>query len=287
MSSIVPVRMALHATPAAQKIHAWQIFTTTTRYVFLSQTLIMTCIMLMHQQLCSDCFVQMLHQRLSSPYLPDTDHSDYLVGELQDIQDVCTTSLPPLTTRAAPSYSPVPTSTSAPSASNGAFTNGTMSNSSTCDGQMLPSSHLTRRHKAYPQKFQRAHSPSYARDIRGVPVGARDFHHHVARSGSSNSSWSTPTNISNTCDQLSIAYGVTTGDLLDVSAAGDCSDVYNQCVPAKCTLKQVPASTSCDAMAELITTANFNVTTYQFLMWNPNVLGLCDELEAKQYVCVE
>ena len=36
--------------------------------------------------LCSDCFVQMMYYRVTSDYLPDSDYSDYLVDQFQDIQ---------------------------------------------------------------------------------------------------------------------------------------------------------------------------------------------------------
>jgi LysM repeat protein len=39
-------------------------------------------------------------------------------------------------------------------------------------------------------------------------------------------------------------------------------------------------------MAELISTAQNNITTTQFETWNPNMLGFCDQLVADQYVCI-
>ncbi|KAK1972915.1 hypothetical protein LY78DRAFT_154628 [Colletotrichum sublineola] len=36
-----------------------------------------------------DCFINQLYTRLTSIFLPDTDHSDYLVDQIFDIQDVC------------------------------------------------------------------------------------------------------------------------------------------------------------------------------------------------------
>lgn len=79
----------------------------------------------------------MLYNRVISPFLPDTDYSDYLVDQLQDIADVCSTSIPNITTRAvitwdsasAPTWG-LPTSTTttvAPPAS------------TTCAGQTLGS----------------------------------------------------------------------------------------------------------------------------------------------------
>ncbi|KAF2222117.1 hypothetical protein BDZ85DRAFT_274930 [Elsinoe ampelina] len=54
--------------------------------------------------LCSDCFVKLLHARVMSDFLPDTDYSDYLVAQLQDIEDVCQTTLGDIRTRALPVY---------------------------------------------------------------------------------------------------------------------------------------------------------------------------------------
>ncbi|KAF8847799.1 hypothetical protein BDZ45DRAFT_698908 [Acephala macrosclerotiorum] len=56
--------------------------------------------------LCSDCFVQLMYQRLISPYLPDHDYSDYLIEQYQDILDVCnyTDNMPELVIRAPPVY---------------------------------------------------------------------------------------------------------------------------------------------------------------------------------------
>ena len=46
----------------------------------------------------------MFHQRMSSPYLPDSDYSDYLVAQYQDILDVCKASMPELVVRSLPFY---------------------------------------------------------------------------------------------------------------------------------------------------------------------------------------
>ena len=41
---------------------------------------------------------------MSSPYLPDSDYSDYLVSQYQDILDVCKATMPELIIRNLPSY---------------------------------------------------------------------------------------------------------------------------------------------------------------------------------------
>ncbi|KAL9580260.1 MAG: hypothetical protein Q9212_004601 [Teloschistes hypoglaucus] len=59
--------------------------------------------------LCSECFIQMMYQRLTSPYLPNHDYSDYLIGQYQDILDVCkyTNNMPELIIRVPPDYTTV------------------------------------------------------------------------------------------------------------------------------------------------------------------------------------
>lgn len=57
-------------------------------------------------------------------FLADTDHSDYLIGQLQDIQDVCSTQLPEVTIRNIGPYqtATIMTMTSTSSASAAATT---------------------------------------------------------------------------------------------------------------------------------------------------------------------
>lgn len=50
----------------------------------------------------------MFYQRMSSPYLPDSDYSEYLVAQYQDILDVCKASMPELVVRALPYYEDAP-----------------------------------------------------------------------------------------------------------------------------------------------------------------------------------
>ena len=45
---------------------------------------------------------------MSSPYLPDSDYSDYLVAQYQDMLDVCNASMPELVVRALPYYQDAP-----------------------------------------------------------------------------------------------------------------------------------------------------------------------------------
>ncbi|KAI0431904.1 hypothetical protein F5Y09DRAFT_340145 [Xylaria sp. FL1042] len=176
--------------------------------------------------LCSDCFVWMLWYRVNSVFLANADYSEYLIDQLQDIQDVCSTQLPEVTIRNLPPYanatvSAVTTTTSSPATS------------TTCAGQSV-----------------------------GVSEPA-----------------------SGDCDELSSKYGVTTGDLQTLTNSDDCQITISLCLPSACALKQVEANStglapSCDDLA-----ATLNVTTVQFLSWNPNIMGLCDSLTEGQFFC--
>ncbi|KAG7001882.1 hypothetical protein G7Y79_00030g064150 [Physcia stellaris] len=152
------------------------------------------------QLLCSDCFLKMFHQRLSSAYLPDQDYSDYLVEQYLDVRDVCTaTSLPELTTRGAFNYAAAPTSENATSATAAATTTiSSGSPSASCLGQIVDT---------------------------GLKV--------------------TTANATEACKQLSVLYGVSTGDLQQITGGDDCYSPDPVCLPAACSLQAVPAGATC------------------------------------------
>jgi hypothetical protein len=75
----------------------------------------------------------MLFYRVTSVFLADSDHSDYLIDQLQDIQDVCSTQLPEVTIRNLPPYAPAPITTQATATTSAPPT------SSTCAGQTVSS----------------------------------------------------------------------------------------------------------------------------------------------------
>ena len=138
----------------------------------------------------------MFHQRLSSAYLPYADYSDYLVEQYQDIQDVCTTAMPELTTRGPFYYGVAPTSTDSTNttaATNTATTTNTTA-SAICLGQTIDT---------------------------GSTV--------------------TTTNATVACNQLSLEFSVSTGDLLSATGSDDCYAPDPVCLPAPCSLLQVPA----------------------------------------------
>lgn len=221
----------------------------------------------------------MLATRLRSPYLPVEDHSEYLIAEFQDVQDVCSTTVsPPLTTRAAPTITILPTA----SATSTTGANGTMPGNGTCpSGQLISddnNSNSKSKRSIYPYTPQK-----------GSP--GRETHHMVshliAQDNTNSAANSSLTTVSQTyCDQLSVKYGVATGDLQSITDADDCSGACGQCFPARCDVQKLPTAQTCDAAANMLSTAANNITTYQLLAWNPNIIGLCDSLQAGQYICV-
>lgn len=91
------------------------------------------------EQLCDNCFVQMLYARVTSPYLDDSDQSDFLVSQLQDIGDVCNITIPEITIRALPSYADAPMPTSIDFESTATSTISSAAATTTCDGQIIAS----------------------------------------------------------------------------------------------------------------------------------------------------
>lgn len=88
------------------------------------------------------------------------------------------------------------------------------------------------------------------------------------------------------CENLSLTYNVTTGDLLKVATDESCYLNGTACVPPPCQLVQIPDNSTCDSLAASFAAASsLNVTKQMVLSWNPNILGPCDNLTAAQYVC--
>ncbi|TEY30753.1 hypothetical protein BOTCAL_0847g00020 [Botryotinia calthae] len=86
--------------------------------------------------LCDNCFIQMLYARVTSPYLADSDHSDFLVDQLLDIGDICNVTIPDITVRGLPSYAGAPPPTSVNIGTTRAATTSAPT-STTCAGQLF------------------------------------------------------------------------------------------------------------------------------------------------------
>lgn len=121
--------------------------------------------------------------RINSPFLPDTDYSDFLIDQFQDIQDVCniTVTSPETYIRPLPNYAAAPAPSYLPI---GTDPNNNTTSPTSCAGQSI--------------------------NIDG-----------------------------NSCDSLSITYGVTTGDLQAAANSTDCSIAQTLCLPLRCDVTQI------------------------------------------------
>ncbi|KAF6223147.1 hypothetical protein HO173_013268 [Letharia columbiana] len=213
--------------------------------------------------LCSNCFLSVMWWRINSPFLPDTDESDYLIEQYQDITDVCNVTMPPSLIRALPSY---PAAPSPPYLTPGTDPNAnlTASISGTCGGQTISRSNSKR------DGMEVAERDSELLELENDYSG----YARVKRASAGS------------CDSLSQSYGVTTGDLQSITGNDDCSfSASSICVPLKCEVAQVGNDQSCASIASSLSTSSINVTITLFLQWNPNIIGLCDNLTTDQYIC--
>lgn len=90
------------------------------------------------------------------------------------------------------------------------------------------------------------------------------------------------------CDQLSLEYNVTTGDLTVLTGEWDCFAAQEICAPAPCELRRIGWDETCETLRASLatnTTANGSVTTVQFSDWNPRIIGACDDVRGDQYIC--
>ena len=160
--------------------------------------------------------------RINSPFLPDSDESDYLIEQYQDITDVCNVTMLPSLIRAIPSYpsAPEPTYLDPGTEPN---TNSTVSTNATCGGQTISASSSKRGNYELAERSPDA--IEVEEDYSGFARVRR------ASSGS--------------CEQVSQTYGVTTGDLQSITGSDDCSfNVSSICVPEKCEVTEVGSNQS-------------------------------------------
>nr|POE60982.1 lysm domain-containing protein [Quercus suber] len=219
--------------------------------------------------LCSDCFLKMFYLRVASPYLPDLDYSDYLVQQYYDIISVCNATMPSLLVRTLPLYQYSP---------------------GTIDGVPVASDNST-------SSLSSTNSTAAAAVACNQTLTVSELGQLSVPDANANGSIY--------CDAISEGYNVTTGDLQLAFGSTFCLPTLNftsVCVPAPCTLLQTPdnstwyvsrfrvfpysADESSDSMAALISTPSNNITALQFTTWNPNLLGICDQLLPGQYACI-
>ncbi|KAH7317112.1 hypothetical protein B0I35DRAFT_337390, partial [Stachybotrys elegans] len=205
--------------------------------------------------LCSECFLKTLHARLSSEFLQDTDYADYLVDEFQDIQSVCKTTVGDLTTRAIPGY-PAATETSNP-------------------GQPEPDpGHDEPPEDEDPDDGDDAEDPQP--DIPTNCTGRAIDVRYASGEGVA------------ACNELSLKYGVATGELMLATNSEECYSFNFVCVPERCQLLRTGTWLTCrsESIASALSNATDPVNMAQIATWNPNIQGACDFLVQDQYICI-
>ncbi|KJY00260.1 LysM domain-containing protein [Zymoseptoria brevis] len=83
--------------------------------------------------LCAPCYLIVLWFRLNSNFLPNTDHTEWLIKQYLDILDICQVTMPELVIRAVPEYAPAPLSP----ASNLTSNTTTPVTNATCSDQII------------------------------------------------------------------------------------------------------------------------------------------------------
>ena len=155
--------------------------------------------------------------RINSPFLPDTDESDYLIGQYQDILDVCNATMPPSLIRALPAYPDAPTPSYLPPGTDPGTVTSPM-NDSSCAGQTVTTANTKRDAAELP--LAELEISESLRDSTSIARVKR------ASGGS--------------CDSLSQTYGVTTGSVQSITGTEDCSlNGSSICVPLRCQVAQV------------------------------------------------
>lgn len=239
--------------------------------------------------LCSECFVNMLYQRVTSEFLPDTDHSDYLVSEFQDIQSVCQTSVGPLATRVVPLYpyawelnetAPEPTF----SPEDILWTVEDEPDHPDIDIEVPEGEEEDEDDELEPEP-----EPNIPTDCAARAVDVR------TSSGEGLEA----------CNVLAERYGVASGQLMFATNTEDCYSVDFVCVPEACELLRVNAgntwyvavlfssghrnpltTNNSDSISKAVSNTTDPVNVSQLMAWNPNVLGACDHLAEGQYICI-
>ncbi|KAM7192192.1 lysM domain-containing protein-like protein [Rhypophila sp. PSN 637] len=90
------------------------------------------------------------------------------------------------------------------------------------------------------------------------------------------------------CATIAQAFNVATGAVQVATGSDTCvMSTSSICLPAPCTQSQVPSSgtTTCENLAASFSTSSLNITTTQFLTWNPTINGFCDALVPGDYIC--
>ena len=227
--------------------------------------------------LCDECFMKIFYQRLGSDFLPDSSYSEYLVDQMQDIQDVCTTTIGVISTRGVYAYPPTtptpilanvtapnPNTTTAYATSTTAAAS--MSASATVSSVVTPTpTHGTMVSNCNSFYYAQANDDCYDIALNhnitladfeawNIAVGSNctglwaDYYYCVGvaldtTSGACQTidtiSGVTSLDDFEACNQLAVLHNVPTGTLISMTGATDCYSPNEICVPAACNLLNV------------------------------------------------
>jgi len=88
------------------------------------------------------------------------------------------------------------------------------------------------------------------------------------------------------CRKLADDYQVPFGTLRQLSGSQGCLTTAPLCLPPKCELHLVNGGQTCRSVVDQINNKfDSNITMTQLLVWNPYILGRCDNLQDVQQVC--
>jgi len=232
--------------------------------------------------LCSECFMKLFYERLGSDFLPDSDHSDYLVGQFQDIQDVCSTTIGTVSTRGFSGYPPATptpvlanvtapnpntttiyaTSTTAPTSTSASPTTSSIVTPTPTHGSMVSNCDsfyyaigndtcydIALNHNITLTDFETWNS-AVGENCTGLWA---DYYYCVGITLDTTSGAcqmiDTTTGVSSTddfeaCNQLAVRHNVATGSLIYITRSTDCYSATDVCVPAACNLMNVTESST-------------------------------------------
>lgn len=88
-----------------------------------------------------------------------------------------------------------------------------------------------------------------------------------------------------TCNDLSDKYNISTGDARVASQDYSCQFDKPVCLPLPCQLETIWDAPSCETIARRYSNSTHNITSNQFLAWNPNIQGSCDGVALGQRIC--
>jgi hypothetical protein len=86
------------------------------------------------------------------------------------------------------------------------------------------------------------------------------------------------------CNRLAEMYHVASGDAQDATGDPLCDVAMQACLPPPCNTGYLLTTDTCNGTIAAL--AGSNVTLADFQIWNPHMIGTCDQLLGNQYFCV-